>query len=118
MGFTAKINGRYSNGLAHIQSHELLFNKGNAYNGTVFTCQSSGLYLFLVTIITSNTNNGVWIYKNSKQLTLAWTGGDPQKNGASAFAITWLDPGDHVYLRPAASLIIDGESTFTGVKIH
>lgn len=118
MGFTAKINGRYSNGLAHIQSHELLFNKGNAYNGTVFTCQSSGLYLFLVTIITTISNNGVWIYKNSQKLTVAWSGGNPGNNGASTFAVTWLNPGDQVYLRPHIALYIDPESAFGGVKIY
>lgn len=118
MGFTAKINGSYSNGLAYIQGHELLFNKGNAYNGTVFTCQSSGLYLFLVTLYTSSANDGVWIYKNSQKLTVAWSGGNPRYNGASTFAVTWLNPGDQVYLRPHKALYIDPESTFGGVKIY
>lgn len=118
VGFTTKLYGSYTSTLSHIRGHQLLFNKGNAYNGTDFTCPSSGLYLFLVTIITSNTHNGVWIYKNSEILTLAWSGENPQNNGASAFAVIWLDPGDNVFLGPAGNLDVDGESTFTGVKIH
>lgn len=117
MGFTARLNGTYSSTLSHIRGHELIFNQGNAYNGIDFTCPSSGLYLFLVTLITTDVNDGVWIYKNSVQLTLAWSGVDPQNNGASAFAVTWLDPGDHVYLRPNSLLNVDGKSAFTGVKI-
>ena len=63
---------------------------------------------------------GIWIYKNSQQLTLAYTGyADPQYNGASVSAAVWLDVGDQVYLRPqVSSMTVDGNSAFTGVKVH
>lgn len=118
IGFTARLNGTYSSKSSHIRGHEIIFNLGNAYNGTDFTCPSPGLYLFLVTLITTDINNGVWIYKNSVQLTLAWSGADPQNNGASAFAVIWLDPPDHVYLLPHSTLHVEGRSVFSGVKIH
>lgn len=118
IGFTTKIQGSYSSRSSIIEGNFILFNKGNAYNGTVFTCPSPGLYLFHVSVITSSTYNGVWIYKNSQRLTLAFSGTNGQSNGASVSAATWLDTGDHVYLRPNThSLSLDGNSAFTGVKI-
>nr|XP_034310216.1 uncharacterized protein LOC117683979 [Crassostrea gigas] len=119
IGFTTKLDGMYSSSLSNIRGSPILFNKGNAYNGTVFTCPSPGIYLFHVSVITTSDNNGVWIYKNSHQLTLAYSGTSPQANGASVSAATWLDTGDHVYLRPYSSslLILDGNSAFIGVKI-
>lgn len=118
IGFTTKLHGSYSSSSSNIEGYSILFNKGNAYNGTVFTCPSPGLYLFHVSIITSSEYNGVWIYKNSQQLTLAYSGYHPQYNGASVSAATWLDTGDHVYLRPySSSLSLDGNSAFIGVKI-
>lgn len=118
MGFTTKLQGSYSSTSSYIEGYSILFNKGNAYNGTVFTCPSPGLYLFEVSMITSSTFNGTWIYKNSQQLTLVYSGSSPQGNGASVSAATWLNTGDHVYLRPyTSSLSLDGNSAFTGVKI-
>lgn len=119
IGFTTKLHGStYSSSSSNIEGHSILFNKGNAYNGTVFTCPSPGLYLFHVSVITSSNYNGVWIYKNSQQLTLAFSGTNAQSNGASVSAATWLDTGDEVYLRPgSSSLSLDGNSAFTGVKI-
>lgn len=118
MGFTTKLVGNYNDKLAHIQGHNLLFNQHNAYNGTDFTCPSSGLYLFLVTLYTTDANDGVWIYKNSQALTEAWSGGDPRNIGASTFAVTWLNSGDHVYLRPQKALYVDHNSALSGVKIN
>ena len=71
-------------------------------------------------MLTNTKSGGIWIYKNSQQLTLAYAGnGDPQYNGASVSAAVWLDVGDQVYLRPHSStLFIDGNSAFTGVKIN
>lgn len=119
IGFTTKLHGSYSSSSSNIEGYSILFNKGNAYNGTVFTCPSPGLYLFHVSVITSSDSNGLWIYKNSQQLTLAYFGYHPQSNGASVSAATWLDTGDHVYLRPFSTslLSLDGNSAFTGVKI-
>lgn len=118
MGFTTKLVGNYNDKLAHIQGHNLLFNQHNAYSGTDATCPSSGLYLFLVTLYTTDANDGVWIYKNSQKLTATWSGGYTQNNGASTVAVTWLNPGDQVYLRPHKALYINPESAFGGVKIY
>lgn len=117
VGFTTKISGSYSSHTV-IKGNEILFNQGNAYNGTVFKCPSPGLYLFHVSVLSSSSSNGVWIYKNSQQLTLAYSGGDPQLNGASVSAAMWLDVGDQVYLLPlSSSLYLDSNSAFTGIKI-
>lgn len=52
------------------------------------------------------------------ELTLAYSGGSPDMNGASVSAVTWLDSGDQVSLQPySSSLSLDGNSAFTGVKI-
>lgn len=96
----------------------ILYNQGGAFNRTVFTCPSSELYFFQVSVITFSNYNGIRIYKNSQQLTLAYPGANPQNNGASVSAATWLDGGDEVYLRPHnSSLDVDFNSVFTGVKI-
>ena len=43
--------------------------------------------------------------------------GDPQYKGVSVSAAVWLDVGDQVYLCPYdSSLLVNGESVFTGVK--
>nr|XP_022295512.1 uncharacterized protein LOC111105483 [Crassostrea virginica] len=121
VGFTTRLQQTtYSSSSSIIQGSPILYNGGNAYNGTVFTCPSPGLYLFHVSVLTSTKSGGIWIYKNSQQLTLAFAGnGDPQWNGASVSAATWLDVGDQVYLRPYSStLYTDGNSAFTGVKIN
>lgn len=118
VGFTTKLSGSYSSTTNVIKGNEILFNQGNAYNGTVFKCPSPGLYFFHVSVLSSSSSNGVYIYKNSKQLTLAYSGGDPQNNGASVSAAMWLDIGDQVYLLPySSSLHLDGNSAFTGIKI-
>ena len=120
MGFTTKLQYMtYSSTSSIIRGSPILYNGGNAYNGTVFTCPSPGLYLFHVSMLTETRIGGIWIYKNSQQLTLAWAGGDPQWNGASVSAATWLEVGDQVYLRPhGSSLYLGGNSAFTGVKVH
>nr|XP_022310183.1 uncharacterized protein LOC111115653 [Crassostrea virginica] len=119
VGFTTYLYGSYTNTSDIIQGSSILYNGGNAYNGTVFTCPSSGLYLFHVSVLTNTTNNGIWIYKNSEHLTLAWSGGDPQRNGASVSAAVWLEVGDQVYLLPhSSSLSVDSGSAFTGVKVN
>ena len=118
VGFTTKLSGSYSSTSSNIRGSPILYNGSSAYNGTVFTCPSPGLYLFHVSMITNTELGGIWIYKNSQQLTLAWAGGDPQKNGASVSAAVWLDVGDQVYLRPHGSTLrIDSNSAFTGVKL-
>ena len=70
--------------------------------------------------MTRTKYGGIWIYKNTQQLTIAFAGYvDPQYNGASVSAAVWLDLGDQVYLRPhASSMSVDGDSAFTGVKVH
>uniref|UniRef100_A0A8W8MJU1 C1q domain-containing protein n=1 Tax=Magallana gigas TaxID=29159 RepID=A0A8W8MJU1_MAGGI len=118
VGFTSRLMGVYSNTFTNIESYMILYNQGGAYNGTVFTCPSPGLYLFQVSLITFSVNNGIRMYKNFQQLTLAFSGASPQANGASASAATWLEIGDEVYLRPHnSSLDVDFNSVFTGVKI-
>lgn len=110
--------GVYSNTFTNIESYMILYNQGGAYNGTVFTCTSPGLYLFQVSVITFSVNNGIRMYKNFQQLTLAFSGASLQANGASVSAATWLEIGDEVYLRPHnSSLDVDFNSVFTGVKI-
>ena len=70
-------------------------------------------------MLAKTINGGIYIYKNSQQLTLAFAGHNPQWNGASVSAAVWLDVGDQVYLRPfSSSLRIDYNSAFTGVKIN
>ncbi|XP_078321148.1 uncharacterized protein LOC111115354 [Crassostrea virginica] len=119
VGFTTKLSGSYSSTSSNIRGYNNLYNGGNGYNGTVFTCPSSGLYLFHVSLLSSTKSGGIWIYKNSQQLTLAFAGSDPQNNGASVSAAVWLDVGDQVYLRPySSSLSLDGNSAFTGVKVN
>ena len=121
VGFTTKLEYMtYSNISSIILGSRILYNGGNSYNGTVFTCPSPGLYLFHVSVATTTTNSGIWIYKNTQQLTLAYAGiGDPQWNGASVSAAVWLDVGDQVYLRlHTPSLSLNGESVFTGVKVN
>lgn len=48
----------------------ILYNQGSAFNGTVFTGRSPGLYLFHVSVITFSDYNGIRIFKNVQQLTL------------------------------------------------
>lgn len=118
VGFTTKLSTAIYSGHTVVRGNEILFNQGNAYNGTVFTCPSPGLYFFHVSVLSISNRNGVWIYKNSQQLTLAYSGGDPQNNGASVSAAMWLDVGDQVYLQPfGSSLHLDSKSAFTGIKI-
>lgn len=117
VGFTTKLSGAFNSNTV-IKGSEVLFNYGNAYNGTVFNCPSPGLYLFQVSIIISDSNSGIWIYKNSKSLTLVYSGDNPQRNGASVSAAVWLNTGDHVYLLSHGSQILDHNSVFTGVKIN
>nr|XP_022310771.1 uncharacterized protein LOC111116079 [Crassostrea virginica] len=121
IGFTAKLpTTTYTSRSSNIQGNPILYNGGNAYNGTVFTCPSPGLYLFHVSMLTKTKYGGIWIYKNTQQLTLAYAGhGDPQWNGASVSAAVWLDVGDQVYLRPHNSpMVIDQNSVFTGVRVN
>ena len=116
IGFTTRLYPAiYSNSSSIIRGSTILYNGGNAYNGTVFTCPSPGLYLFHVSVVTNTETNGIWIYKNSQRLTLAYAGdGEPQRNGASTSAAVWLDVGDQVYLRPYSSpLHVSGNSGFT-----
>ena len=121
VGFTAKLlSTTYSSTTSLIRGSPILYNGCNAYNGTVFTCPSPGLYLFHVSVIDNRNSNGIWIYKNSQQLTLAFSGNENTGgNGASVSAAVWLDVGDHVYLRPyLPSLYLSSESVFTGVKVN
>ena len=121
VGFTTRLQQTtYSSSSSIIQGSPILYNGGNAYNGTVFKCPRPGLYLFHVSVIANTKSGGIWIYKNSQMLTLAYAGnGDPQFNGASVSAAVWLDVGDQVYLRPHGSpLHLNSNSVFTGVKIN
>lgn len=122
VGFTTKLTKRiYNDTTSHIQGNSILYNQGSAYNGTVFTCSSPGLYLIQVSVMTSSNSNGIWIYKNLQRLTLAWSSiaSDSHYDSASTSVATWLDTGDYVYLRPYAShLKVDENSAFTGVKIN
>lgn len=119
VGFTAKLNGTYSDSYSIITGHRILYNQGNAYNGTVFTCPSPGLYLFQVSLITNSNDNGIWIYKNSEELTLAWSSSFSSFDASTTSAATWLDIGDHVYLKSTrSSLYIDPNSAIIGVKIN
>ena len=120
VGFTTQLTGNYSSTSSIIQGYNILYNGGNAYNGTVFTCPSPGLYLFHVSLMSTTQYGGILIFKNSHPLTIAYVGnGDPQYNGASVSAAVWLDLGDQVYLRPSIStLYVNGNSAFTGVKVN
>lgn len=119
VGFTTKLQVFDNGSSIIIKGYEILYNQGNAYNGTVFKCPSPGLYLFQVSIITMVHHTGVWIYKNSQPQTLVSSGSSPQNNGASVSAATWLDTGDLVHLRPHNELLrLDSNSAFTGVKIN
>nr|XP_022294716.1 collagen alpha-1(VIII) chain-like [Crassostrea virginica] len=120
VGFTTKLpTTTYRSTSSIIRGSPILYNGGNAYNGTVFTCPSPGLYFFHVSLLSNTKDGGIYIYKNSQQLTLAYAGHYPQWNGASVSAATWLDVGDQVYLRPfSSSLYVDRNSAFTGVKIN
>ena len=119
MAFTTKLYESYGSSSSIIRGSPILYNGGNAYNGTVFTCPSPGLYLFHVSMLSTTKLGGIWIYRNSQKLTLAYGGDDPERNGASVSAAVWLDVGDQVYLRPYSSTLhLDGNSAFTGVKIN
>ena len=121
VGFTTRLQDKtYSSSTSIIQGSEILYNGGKAYNGTVFTCPSPGLYLFHVTLLTTSTYGTIWIYKNSQKLTIAYAGYvDPQYNGASVSAAVWLDVGDQVYLRAHTSpMLVDNNSVFTGVRVN
>ena len=120
VGFTTMLTGSYSFPSSIIRGNPIVYNGGNAYNGTVFTCPIPGLYLFHVSLVSSTQYGGIWIYKNSRSLTLAYAGdGHPEKNGASVSAAVWLDLGDQVYLRISRSpLSLYGGSAFTGVKVN
>ena len=121
VGFTTRLKGpTYSSASSIIRGSKIFYNGGNAYNGTVFTCPSPGLYLFSVSVITNTKNSGIRIYKNSQQLTLAYPGyNNSQLKGASVSTTVWLDVRDQVYIRPyGSSLLVNGESVFTGVKVN
>lgn len=119
IGFTTGILGDiYTSSSGIIKGSPILYNQGNAYNGTVFTCPSPGLYLFQVSIISSTNGKGVWIYKNFEQITFAFTGNSSPYGGGSVSAALWLDINDQVFLRSHyESIQIDSNSAFTGVKI-
>ena len=118
VGFTTKLSGSYSSSNSIIRGSPILYNGGNAYNGTVFTCSSAGIHLFQVTLLTSSSEKGIWIYKNSNGLTLAYSGSS-HLNGASVSAVVWLEVGDQVYLRSHGSpLSLDPDSAFMGVKVN
>ncbi|XP_078321743.1 uncharacterized protein LOC144621791 [Crassostrea virginica] len=121
VGFTTKLHqATYSSTSSNIRGSTILYNGGNAYNGTVFTCPKPGLYLFHVSLLTRTKYGGIWIYKNSQKLTIAYAGNvDPQYNGASVSAAVWLDVGDQVYLRAHTSpMLVDNNSVFTGVRVN
>ena len=120
VGFSTTLGGTYSSSSSIIRGGRLFYNGGNAYNGTVFTCPSPGLYLFQVSLITVTRSNGIWIYKNSQRLALAFSGHvNTQGNSASVSAAVWLDVGDQVFLRPyTSSLSVDPNSAFIGVKVN
>ncbi|XP_061182591.1 uncharacterized protein LOC133190923 [Saccostrea echinata] len=120
IGFTAKLtHSTYKSTTDVIKGNAPIFNSGNAYNGSVFTCPIQGLYFFHVSVLTNTDDSGAWIYKNSQQLTLAYTGYGPHFNGASVSVAIRLNIGDQVYLRPYSnSLNLDENSAFTGVKIN
>ena len=121
IGFTTRLEQTtYSSASSIIRGSLILYNGGNAYNGTVFTCPSPGLYLFHVSLCTRTKYGGIWIYKNSQKLTIAYAGYvDPQYNGASVSAAVWLDVGDQVYLRAHTSpILVDNNSVFTGVRVN
>lgn len=119
IGFTTRLQSHtYSSTSEIIKGSPILYNDGNAYNGTVFTCPSPGLYLFQVSIVSSSHSTGVRIYKNLRMLTLAFSGTSSPYSGGSVSAALWLDINDQVYLLPdSASVQIDSNSAFTGVKI-
>lgn len=119
IGFTTQLQGHtYSSSSEIIKGSPILYNQGNAYNGTVFTCPSPGLYLFHVSIISTTNSKGVWIYKNLQKITFAYTGNGSPYDGGSVSAALWLDINDQVSLRSnSESIQIDSYSTFTGVKI-
>lgn len=119
IGFTTRLlSHTYSNSAEIIKGSPILYNQGNAYNGTVFTCPSPGLYLFQVSIISSTNDKGVWIYKNSQKITFAYTGNGSPYGVGSVSAAMWLEIKDQVFLRPDyGSIQIDANSAFTGVKI-
>lgn len=119
IGFTTRLTSHtYSSPSEIIKGSPILYNEGNAYNGTVFTCPSPGLYRFHVSIISMTASRGVWIYKNSQQIAFAYTGhGSPYESGSTSAALR-LNINDQVYLRPdTVSLQIGSSSAFTGVKI-
>ena len=120
VGFTTMLSGSYTFPSSIIRGNPILYNGGNAYNGTVFTCPIPGLYLFHVSLVSSTQFGGISIYKNSHSLTFAYAGdGHPENNGASVSAAVWLDLGDQVYLRSLGSpLSLVGSSAFTGVKVN
>ena len=113
VGHTTKLFGSYRSTHSIIKGSTILYNGDNAYNGTVFTCPSPGLYLFHVSLLSTTTSGGCWIYKNSQSRTFAYTGGDPQLNGASVSAVVWLDVGDQVTYVPT----VYPNSAFTGIKV-
>ena len=120
VGFTTRLQDKtYSSSTSIIQGSEILYNGGNAYNGTVFTCPSPGLYLSHVTLLTTSTHGTIWIYKKSQKLTEAYAVNiPPPGKGVSASAEGWLGVGDQVYLRPRKSLYVYGLSAFTGAKVY
>ncbi|XP_062603172.1 collagen alpha-1(X) chain-like [Saccostrea cucullata] len=120
IGFTARLGGTYSRSDIIKAYNSPIFNYGNAYNGSVFTCPIQGLYLFQVSLISNTAGDGVFIYKNGHQLILAYTSERSQGlNSGSVSLVINLDIGDQVYLLPnSGSLRVDGESVFTGVKIN
>lgn len=119
IGFTTRLQSHtYRSTSEIIKGSPILYNEGNAYNGTVFTCPSPGLYLFQVSIVSSSHGTGVRIFKNLQKLTLAFSGNSSPFGGGSVSSALWLDINDQVYLLPdSASLQIDPNSAFTGVKI-
>lgn len=117
IGFTTKLSGTYNSHYDNIRGNQILYNQGSAYNGTVFTCPSPGLYLFQVSLVTQQ-EDGIWIAKNSQMLTYAYSGIDSHFISGSVSAAVWLDIGDQVSLRPnGVPITLDGNSAFTGVKI-
>lgn len=119
IGFTTRLTSHtYSRPSEIIKGSPILYNEGNAYNGTVFTCPSPGLYFFHVSIISMTASRGVWIYKNSQRISFAYIGhGSPFESGSASAALR-LNMNDQVYLlTDKESTEIGFTSAFTGVKI-
>lgn len=121
VGFTATLTR-----VQHLMSGNTIpfdsvtFNDGNGYNGGIFTCPKTGIYLFLWNIMSDISDDAhVALYINGTPRRWSYAVSTNQMSNAANFYLTRLNISDRVYLAVYVGddTISPIQSTFTGLLI-